>query len=220
MLFDRLAELEDVNISVLSDAETQIYNSPLGKSGWENGIFDIWKDDFVQENDNLPSCYDEFKDHVIKYTASLPWILGGIPRLMELHQKGILTEERYDDIIKNWERVSDIPKETVREIASGCYDMFHDVSRINVHSEITNLLIQLIRLLRTNKMNKEEIPFDNIYKCIQSEIFATNKYSQELINSVMGSVTDVLNYASDESSSMKEVACCMQIIVNFIELTK
>lgn len=219
-LFHKLTELENANICVLCDSETQIYNSPLGKSTWEKNVFEIWKDDWIQANDNLPSCYDEYKDDVIKYTASLPWILGGIPRLMELHQKGILTEESYDTVIENWERVSDIPRETVKEIAYGIYDKFHDVSSLNVHSEITSLLIQLIKLLRTGKMKKEQIPFDNIAKCIQGEILSTRKCSEELINSIIGSITDVLNFAKSEASNIDDVILYMQIIINFIELTK
>lgn len=218
--FFLLEEVKDTRICALCDSETQIYNSPLGKSTWEKNVFQIWKDDWIQSNDNLPSCYDEYKDEVIKYAASLPWILGGISRLTELHQKGILTEENYDTVIENWERVSDIPRETVKEIAYGIYDKFHDVSSINVHSEITSLLIQLIRLLRTGKMKKEQIPFDNISKCIQSEILSANRYSEELLNSVIGSVTDVLNFARSENSSTDDVVRYMQMMINFIELSK
>ena len=107
-----------------------------------------------------------------------------------------------------------------KEIAYGIYDKFHDVSSLNVHSEITSLLIQLIKLLRTGKMKKEQIPFDNIAKCIQGEILSTRKCSEELINSIIGSITDVLNFAKSEASNIDDVILYMQIIINFIELTK
>jgi len=66
----------------------------------------------------LPVCYKN-KEEVIKRTASLPWILGDKDGLIELHRKGILTPEYYEEIKIFWEQVSDIPLVVLKKIAYG-----------------------------------------------------------------------------------------------------
>ena len=221
VLFFLLAQIENGNIYLLCDSETIIYNSMLGKSTWEENVFKIWKDDWIQANDNLPSCYDEYKNRVIKSATSLPWILGGIPRLLELHQKGILTREKIDIVIKNWERVSEIPCEIVKEIACGTYDMFHDMTSIkNMQNEIAILLVQMTKLLKSGKMKKEHMPYIDIKKCVENEIMSKNKYSVEVKNNVVGSINDVIDFAKKESTTKDELIKILQILTNFILLSQ
>lgn len=87
------------------------------ESAWEDVAFTVWKDDWIETNKRLPGCYKPYREQVIRDVASQPWLLGGIERLKELKAKGVLTVEKLGEIEKNWEKVSDIPFETVKKIA-------------------------------------------------------------------------------------------------------
>jgi len=117
-LFNKIAE-EGVSVKVLSGADIIIFNSDFGKSTWTKDTFKIWKDYWISANDDLPECYNRHKAAVIKEVASLPWILGDVERLTELHELGVLVPEALEGIERNWERVSDLPIEELRQIAYG-----------------------------------------------------------------------------------------------------
>lgn len=117
MVLKKLAETEKTSkLCVLQGGRIALYDVTT-ESLWENQAFRVWKDCWIDANESLPNCYAPYRDQVIKYVASQPWLLGGIERLRELKAMGVLTSEKLGEIEKNWERVSDIPFEEVREIA-------------------------------------------------------------------------------------------------------
>lgn len=111
------AEKSDACICVLQGKRVHLYNINLSGSEWGKQVFEVWKDKWVAVNDLLPDCYAPYKEFVIKFVASQPWLLGGKEKLQELKDKKILTPEILTAVQTNWERVSDIPFEYVKNLA-------------------------------------------------------------------------------------------------------
>lgn len=111
----KLAEMEKPKLIILQGQRIALYNIKT-ESSWQAITFMVWKDNWIKVNENLPDCYLPYREDVIKYVASAPWLIGGIERLQELKKIGALTADKLDEIAVNWERVSDIPFEEVRRI--------------------------------------------------------------------------------------------------------
>lgn len=115
---NKLSEMESPKLCVLQGARISLYNIQT-ESSWIQKTFYVWKDCWIRANEKLPDCYAPYREQVIKYVAGAPWLIGGIERLQELKKIGVLTADKLDEIKVNWERVSDVPFETVRKIAEG-----------------------------------------------------------------------------------------------------
>lgn len=120
LIFEQLAKKKRPDICLLSGKNMGIIHSRKGHSGWNDERLKIWAECWVQANEVLPECYTDRGD-IIKRTASFPWILGDVNLLAELHDKGILTPEYFEEIKECWKKVSDIPVQVLREIAYGEY---------------------------------------------------------------------------------------------------
>ena len=118
VIFEQLSKKSSPNICLLAGSQVSIYHSVLGHSSWGDKRIWIWGQNWIEANKALPVCYKD-KEEVIKRTASLPWILGDKDGLIELHRKGILTPEYYEEIKIFWEQVSDIPLVALKKIAYG-----------------------------------------------------------------------------------------------------
>lgn len=116
LILKKLAEMEKPKCCILQGKRITLYDVKT-ESMWADRPFYVWKDCWINANEQLPNCYAPYRDQVIKYVASQPWLLGGIERLKELKAAGALTVEKLGEIEKDWERVSDIPFEVVRRIA-------------------------------------------------------------------------------------------------------
>lgn len=121
MIFEQLSKKEIPDICLLAGDKVTIYHSALGHSGWGDNRIEIWGEPWIKTNESLPKCYTR-RNEVIKRTASLPWILGDVRGLIDLHNKGILTREYYEYIKDIWEQVSDIPLSLVKKIACGEFE--------------------------------------------------------------------------------------------------
>lgn len=217
-VYNKLCEMEEYSIKVLPVNTEQWLNSSLGKSGWEKRVFTVWKDYWLQANDNLPAYYDEYKAEVIKETASLPWIFGGVTQLMKLHTKGILVPEKLEEVEKNWERVSDIPIEKVRKIAQGIYNFDNDMDLLGrTGIETIDLLVQIYKVVNEGQMKIEEIPVYDILYLVEAAF--VNKYTQNcrFIGIFMGSIQDI---AADMKKSKDKDAICksLKLLINLLLL--
>ena len=114
----KLAEMRAPRLCVLQGKRIVVFGVEA-ESSWVQQTFYVWKDCWIRANENLPECYAPYREQVIKFVASQPWLIGGVQRLQELKNRGVLTLEKLDEIEVNWERVSDVPFEVVREIAEG-----------------------------------------------------------------------------------------------------
>lgn len=216
-LFCKIAVMQDVNIRLLRGKKIKIINSPLGQSGWQKHTFQLWKDFWIKVNDELPDCYNEYKADTIKKTVSLPWILGSTNRLMELNKAGLLTVENVEMVLQDWNRISDIPADTVRAIALGSYDCFHDLQSLrNIKSDIMEILIELAQIVEKNDVCREQIPLEDISNCIFKELVEKRVYSQEQLNIIMGSVLDIGSIIINEKAEKKDVRNGVQMLISIL----
>lgn len=118
LIFEQLSKKEKPIICLLAGDDVTIYHSVLGHSSWGDIRIEIWGERWIKSNLALPQCYTRRKE-IIKRTASLPWILGDLRALIDLHNKGILSIEYYESIKDIWEQVSDIPLLLLKKIAYG-----------------------------------------------------------------------------------------------------
>ena len=165
------------------------------------------------------SRHHPYKENVIKKATSLPWILGDIPRLVELHELGVLTDESLDEVLMDWEKVSDIPVDIVAKIAHGNYDRYHDLSSLRIiNDHTTELIIQLTTMMQAGKFTKEQVPLEDITGCVYAQIAESGKYSDEVLRILKGSVEDLRQYMLKEDSDLEEMSRAMQILISFLLL--
>lgn len=216
-VFERILQIDNLKIRLLRDDGIGIYNSQLGKSMWKNDTFKIWQECWVKVNLNLPEFYNPYKAKVIKETASLPWILGSESVLIGLSNVGALTVETYDEIKDSWELISDIPLETVYAIASGTYDVSHDVKILRKSKdEMISLLVRCISMIEEEVLLKEKIPFDGIEKYIINKLNEKKKNTQEEYYIFLGALYDIKDYILKKERSKQEIVRAMQMYISYI----
>lgn len=87
VLFHALGNKKDIKVRYITGDEFQFAESHLGKSSWRKRTFEIWGELWPEVNRALPECYEQYKNEVIKKTASQPWILGSADILLFLREK-------------------------------------------------------------------------------------------------------------------------------------
>lgn len=217
-LFKNLAVGKRKIMALGLENDALIRGSSLGKSTWEKLTFTVWKDYWVAVNEELPSCYDKYKAKVIKQTTTLPWIIGSTSRLVHLHEAGVLTPDTFEDIIVDWDKVSDVPVNVVRQIAWGEFDIYHNLGlfKKNTNKSIA-VLADLVEVIRNGSMTLDEIPFDDIKQIIKFEM-NFKRYSEEKMCIVIGSVSDIENYIYQEGRTLEEIGNALQVLVSMLLL--
>lgn len=119
VLFHGLAQKEHISVGVIYGADSEICKVDIGRSTSIRDIFKIWGKLWIEINNALPACYDEYKATIIYQAANLTWLFGSHTHLIELRQQGILTEQVYEEIKDRWEQLSSVPTEELRMIAHG-----------------------------------------------------------------------------------------------------
>lgn len=169
IIFEQLAKKESPNICLLAGSNVVIFHSNKAHSGWHERRINIWGKFWIQANEALPDCYTNKAD-VIKRTASFPWLLGDFNALVDLHNKGILTPEYYEEIKGFWERVSDISLEKLRQIAYGEYNFYHDPLQLEQGASVTmNLFLQTYKAVLDGRLQPEKVPIKEILAAVRGE---------------------------------------------------
>lgn len=220
-LFERLAEMEKPRMRVICNG-VRIDYIRNASSGWINIMFDIWVNDWAEYNVHyLPEIYNPYKESVMKYLNHRTLVFaGGVNRLIELRNMGILTPEVYERVKENWHYVSDIPTDIFRDIAYDCYDKDHDSRRISCEGTMSQLLLCMIQLAREGKMTKEQLDYKNIAKGVFYELEFQKKYDQFHIQYVVGSIKDILKLIAGNDVSQEQLANFLQMILSMLILAE
>lgn len=218
-LFHTLARMDEMKICVLYGDHIMIHNSAKVVSQWENKVFQVWKDDWIKVNELLPECYAPYKDDVIKITASLPWLIGDVERLQEFHDKGLLTPETMPQVEPNWDRVSYVPLEIVREIAAGTYDSAHDMRRVVSKSEFTDMTISIHRMLSARQIDAGQIPWEAFQNYIRNRLQGQKRMNTEEIAWVLNAIHDLRSLVEEMPDNPQRTANIIQIILVFLFFT-
>lgn len=218
-LFHTLARMDKMDICVLYGDHIMIHNYNNVSSQWENRVFQVWKEDWIKANDMLPECYAPYKDSVIKTTASLPWLLGDVERLREFYDKGLLTPEKMPQVEPNWERVSDVPLEIVREIAAGTYDFAHDTRRVVSETEFTDMTISILKMLSAGRMNTAQIPWDAFQNYIHNRLQTKVRMNIEEIAQIQYTLGNLKYLCEEQPDNLERTLHIVQIILVFLFFT-
>lgn len=219
-LFHTLARMDTMNICVLYGDHIMIYDSPSAFSLWENNVFKIWKDDWIKVNDLLPECYAPYKDYVIKVTASLPWLIGDVKRLQDFHNKGLLTPETMSKVEPNWERVSYVPIEIVREIAAGTYDSAHDMRRVVSQNEFMDMTLSVHKMLLNGQMSADMIPWEAFQNYIRNRLQGKSHMNTEEVTRVLTVIEDLKAFVNEKPDHPKRTANIIQILLSILFFTE
>ncbi len=130
----------------------------------------VWKDRWIEANDALPDYYNQYKDYVIKSAQNLDFMLGNRSKLVELYTNGVLTEENLPLFFDKWERLSDVPKEVLKSIAKGGYDIRYDLSIVKGKSPIINKFAEFAEKIRKGCLVQGNLPFETIALDLTNEI--------------------------------------------------
>jgi hypothetical protein len=116
--FDRLAQIENPTIAIVSKNGAVNMNSSIPfTNNWRKRIFEIWIEEFIAINYELPNIYSQYKTQVIKDTVSIEELLGDKQTFAELHEEGILTEKEFEKYKEFWPFVTNVPVDDIKSIA-------------------------------------------------------------------------------------------------------
>lgn len=218
LIFEQLAQKTNPDICLLGGKNVVIYHSHKGNSGWGEKRILIWGTYWIQANESLPGCYTK-KEEVIKRTASMPWLLGDINALIELHDKGILTPEYYEEVKEFWERVSNIPLGTLRQIAYGEYNIYYDPLQLKGEaSGIMVAFLQRYEAVVNDSLALQEIPWRELLNVIKQQAMADGTKT-DAYNGMLDKMLDnIKNLAKEKPEDKERVLELLQIIIGLLML--
>lgn len=121
-VFGGLELKKEPKIRVLGYRDISVKNSDLCGSAWTNMTFELWGEKWPRAIKMLPTCYDLYKEKVIKEQGMQIGVFGSIDNLIQLHRNNILTNDVWTGIRDKWEELSDIPKRYVELILEKKYE--------------------------------------------------------------------------------------------------
>ncbi len=215
VLFDELSRINKPSIKIIDINGGGVEFVPGASSTWIKDTLLVYKDCWIDVNDKLPDIYDPYKDSVIREGAGFRHILAHRDRLLELHDMGIITPETLPSALDRWERISDIPKIVVKDIAYGRYDMKYDLSQIKSDNKAVNILIEMAMYVKEGKLSRQQIPTDDISTVVLEEVMAKN-YEEGKRNIVLGAVDSILCEIKGENIADDKVAKLLQQIIAYL----
>ena len=202
------------SVKVLVGEEIVAYNSDTARSGYSAQVFLIWLHNWIEVNEKLPECYNSYKDMVIKQGGTLPWIFGSLASLLAYKENGAFDNADMKEVIDNWHRVSDIPKEKLLEIADKDYNPKHDIDIIPKNVDgLLDVYIELAQLVRDGKLDKKRIPIIDIVKGTFGKAMEKCRRYPGTANILLGSLEDITKYIIQDAKTTDEVNKALQILL-------
>ena len=119
-MYKKMAAMPSPVISIISKENACTAESNAApESGWRKSIWQVWIEEWIQCNFELPDIYTPYKLHVIKDTTSIAEIMGSRETFIKLHEDGLLTKEIYEKYADMWDYVTTVPAEEIKKIAYG-----------------------------------------------------------------------------------------------------
>lgn len=217
IIFEQLAKKTRPDICLLAGKNVTIYHSPKGHSSWGDKRIDIWGKQWLGANKALPDCYTD-KEEVIKRTASFPWILGDLNIFVDLHDRGILTPEYFEEIKGYWGEVSDISLDLLRKIACGIYAPPFDFMRLQDSAPDTlKLILQVYKGVQDGKMMPERVPMPEILRIMNEA--GGNTLQNEMMREMAGQISKNIGRLMEEKPGDQErTLMLLQIVIGFMAL--
>lgn len=212
--------VDGMKIQLLKNEQIQIHTLEEQGSGWRSMVFEVWKDEWIKENELLPPKYDEYKPIVIKQAGNLPWVFGSVSTLKGYKNDGILCVEKLDKILNDWEMVSDIPREKIIAIASDEYDETDDNHMMEQlqtgKDEVIDIVVQLIEYLRNGYIDLESVPCGDLFDVVIPRI--RQNYGDESTEYyvTVGTVRDLLLSVKQKAENVEMGCEYLQMFLSII----
>ena len=114
-----LLDAESFTASIVRFEKSERYISDKSGSAWENQVFWLWIDAWLQSNYALPSSLDPYKFDAIRSQTGLPELFGSVGKMIMLSKKELYNEEIFAKYKNLWPFITDIPVEWLEQIALG-----------------------------------------------------------------------------------------------------
>ena len=225
ILFSELARLEHPRILILDRKKVRLSGIERAELRYVDRIFEVWEDDWVNANDALPEMYAPYRDKVIKEAAGKPHLIAYVPRLQDLHNKGLLTRENVEKVLKNWERISDIPKDVVREIADGTFcptDHSAEKLPLDGYDEEIGVLSKIFYHYSQGALPREELPIEDMALLLEERVKEAFRKNEKFVSEKLteGTVRDLKNYLSDPGRTKQELSDTIQLMGLMLSLAR
>lgn len=205
-VLNKMPCMKELNAIVVCGRNMTFVNSELGKSHYN--VFDVWKNHWINVNQQLPDCYDLYKNDTIKQVAQLPWLIGDIDRVYEFYRENLIREDNIEEVKNNWKMISDVPVEVLDKMVKGRFDLYHDTMYIKDEREIFVLLGRIIEMIKERQIQISQIPMDAIHNVMLSGIEEKIKINSDL-RFVKGTINDIYQQMIRDDITMEE--CCMYL---------
>ena len=171
----------------------------------------------MTENTALPDCYTD-KEEVIKRTASFPWILGDLNIFVDLHDRGILTPEYFEEIKGYWGEVSDISLDLLRKIACGAYEPpFNFMQLQDNASDTLKLILQVYKAVQDGKMLPEKVPMQEILR-LMKDAYSETVYTETMREMAVQISKNIGRLMDENSRDQERTLMLLQIVIGFMSL--
>lgn len=210
-VFSSLAKLASPRIKIIDTQSDGIMMSLFSSSMNEHSL-ELWKDNWIKVNDFLPDIYAKYKAKVIKEAPSFSWILGDVNILIELAEQGKINRDNLEWVLQDWERISDIPKETIIEIVDGKYDAEHDVTLVKSNDEMINLIIKLTKMLDDVEL-EIDIPCNSFFSYSVQKLNGNHVFDLNFKRIILGSIKDILNAIISAKENKEKQIFLQELIV-------
>ncbi len=125
--FVRLSEISECDICVIPSGIDDKRYSNKAKPLWTDSVFEVWIDRWIPAIFSLPAIYDGYKLKVIKTQLGHVSLFGSNDSLVTMRDMGLLTKERYGQLLSMWDMISRIPRSNlVRIINNDEYSLFDE----------------------------------------------------------------------------------------------
>ena len=210
-VFNKMPTMEKVDAIVIYGNTSLVSNSSLGHPQYN--VLDVWKEQWINVNEQLPECYDLYKAGVIKTVAKLPWIIGNMERTYELCQQGAIREDNLDQVRQNWEKVSDTPIEVVEMMARKEFDLYHSTSYMEEKREFYVLIGEIMEHLKKGTVCMSQIPIDEIHSILLYELRKSQKCGSDS-RLIMGIIEDIYQMIKQENVTIEKYCWYLQIYLS------
>lgn len=211
----KFSKLENLNVHVIDYRRMRLIELDGLRMTWSRDIFEVWVDCWIKINEELPECYNLYKEECIKKVPNLPIILGSRKKLIELYENGILTEEKCERYAPVWNRVCDIPVEVLRQISKGDYDINHDFSIYDaIEIEMIQLVEKFVSLLDSGCITTDMMPVDDVVSHLKAAIHIKYERAFDVESIVFGSIDDISDILK-RTTEKREFKKYLQILLNY-----
>lgn len=115
-LYTKLSKMPNPEIAVVSKTGAGNFVGDM-QSSWSHRVFEVWIDEFVKVNFDLPDMYNSYKVHAIKATTSIVELLGTKETFLKLHADGVFTSEVFEKYKDVWTYITNVPLEVLEKIS-------------------------------------------------------------------------------------------------------